>query len=121
MADFNPLCMKYFTEKKDLFRLTEPRIAQESLSKEAYFHWGLEIFLSSFKCRRKTGVPGENLRKQVWTGNHLQTNRRDRVSNPGCNGAKRRKYRYTTCFPLERKSGLVIAYLKSKSGHEKYK
>ena len=31
----------------------------------------------------KTEGPGENLRKQVWTGNQMHIRRRDWESNPG--------------------------------------
>ena len=35
----------------------------------------------------KTGVPGENLWKQVWTGNQMHIRRQDWESNPGPIGA----------------------------------
>ncbi len=38
---------------------------------------------SSFRCRRKLEYPEKNLRKQVWTGNQMDIQRRDRESNPG--------------------------------------
>ena len=51
-----------FPQRKRKIHLDwQPGIAQESLSKEACFHWCPEIFLSSFKCRRKTGAPVEKL------------------------------------------------------------
>ena len=37
---------------------------------------------SSFRCRRETRGPGENLRKQVWTANQMHIRRRDWESNP---------------------------------------
>ena len=49
----------------------------------------------------KTGVPGENLRKQVWTGNQMHIRRRDWESNPGPLVHSAGKNRYATCFPKD--------------------
>ena len=38
---------------------------------------------SSLDAGGKTGGPGENLWKQVWTGNQMHIRRRDWESNPG--------------------------------------
>ena len=37
----------------------------------------------SFRCRRETARPGENLLKQVWTGNQMHNWHQDCESNPG--------------------------------------
>ena len=44
-----------------------------------------QIYLRSpvLDAEGKTGVSGENMRKQVWTGNQMHIQRRDWVSNPG--------------------------------------
>ncbi len=46
----------------------------------------------------KPECPEKNLWKQVWTGNQMDIQHRDRESNPGSTAG--RKYCYATCFPI---------------------
>ena len=78
----------------------DTNVAQESLSKEAYIHWDPEIF-SRFNAGGKPqsarGKPAEaslDWKPIAHTVPGLGI-------EPGMHCAKRGKYRYTTCFPLE--------------------
>ncbi len=64
---------------------------QALLSRRALWTNRNILKMSSFRGRRKTRVPGESLRKQVWTGNQMDIQRCDRESNPWLSGPRMEK------------------------------
>ena len=70
---------------KDLFRLTAKDSPRKPLHKELKISTGvLRSFFPVLNAGGKPERQWKNLRKQVWTGNPLHIQGRDRVSNPGC-------------------------------------
>ena len=83
---------------ESIFREGSLTQCQSLLSRRALWS-DFRSFWSSFRCRRKTGVPGEKPAEASldWKPNAHKC--RDRESNPGLIGAKRGKIRCANLLP----------------------